>query len=117
MEAYDNTGDIVNVHCFIMELLLEFGIFAALPLLLLVCALLWSWILRLLRAGSDGDRVLLSNTLFQIFAVLTYPLLSTVNSTSWGLGAMWLFLGYVLLDNAAWRQNLRTMSKAPVKSV
>lgn len=100
MKAYDNTGNIVNVHCFLMELFLEFGIFAILSLLLLVCVLLWNWFLRLRRAGRERDRVLLSNTLFQIFAVLTYPLLSTVNASSWGLSAMWLFLGYVLLDNA-----------------
>lgn len=111
MKAYDNTGGITNVHCFIMEVFLEFGIFAILPLLLLACVLLWNWFLRLRRAGREGDRVLLANTLFQIIAVLTYPLLSTVNSSSWGLSAMWLFLGYVLLDNA---DRQRSKSAEPV---
>lgn len=100
MEDYDNTNDIVDVHCFIMELFLEFGIFAILPLLLLLCVLLWNWFCCLHRARKNGDHTLLSNTLFQIFAVLTYPILSTANSSSWSIGPMWIFLAYILLDNA-----------------
>lgn len=97
MEAYDNTEGITNVHCFIMEIFLEFGIFAIMPLFLVVCTIFKSWFLRLRRGRKEGNQVLLSNTLFQICAVITYPILSTVNSSSWGLSAMWLFLSYILL--------------------
>ena len=104
---HDGTNGAPAIHCLIMEIFLEFGIFAILPLLLLLCILLKSWFLRIRHARRERDRVLLSNTLFQIFAVMTYPFLSTANASSWGMSAMWLFLGYILLDNSEKEKTLR----------
>lgn len=97
MAKYGNTGGLTNVHCFIMEVLLEFGIFAFLPLLVLVFLILKALLAGLYAAAKSRQRELAAGILFLLFTILAYPLLSTANSSSWGLVAMWLYVALVLL--------------------
>lgn len=97
MADFDNTGGKVNIHCFIMEVLLEFGVSALLPLLVLFIMIFRTLILRLYEAVKARRREPLSDILFLLFTIAAFPLLSTANSSSWGLAAMWLYVALVLL--------------------
>lgn len=97
MADFDNTGGLVNVHCFIMEVLLEFGVFALLPLLVLFFMIFKTLALRLYEAVKARRREPLSDILLLLLTTVTFPLLSTANSGSWGIVAMWLYVALVLL--------------------
>lgn len=111
MAEYDNVRGMVNPHCFVVEVIAEFGIFALLPLLALGFVLCKNWFKNILQSVQQKDRVLLSNVVFQIFAVLTYPFLSTINSSSWGMSPMWLFLAYIVWGNCLQNTGKPVLSK------
>lgn len=104
MQRFDNTGGITAIHCFVAELLLEFGMILLIPALILVAFIFINWEKLITTAIKGRDMTLLSNTVFQIFTALTFPLASTICSSSHGLLAMWLYIGYIILDNREKRQ-------------
>lgn len=97
MADFDNTGGLTNVHCFIMEVLLEFGVFALLPLLVLLFMIFKTLVLCLYEAVKARRWELLSDILLLLLTTVAFPLLSTANSGSWGIAAMWLYVALVLL--------------------
>lgn len=97
MRGYTNTSGYINVHCFIMEVLLEFGVFALIPLLILVFMILRTLFKQIYMGIKAHRQEPLSNCLLLFFTILTYPLLSTANSSSWGIVAMWMYIAVVLL--------------------
>ena len=97
MREFGNTGGILAVHCFIMEVLLEFGIFALIPLFVLVFMIIRVLCVRLYKAAKAHSREPVSNILFLLFTIMAYPFLSTASSSSWGITSMWLYIAMVLL--------------------
>lgn len=97
MPEFGNTGGITAVHCFLMEIFLEFGVFALIPLLVLVFLILKSLFCGLYTAVKTHHREQLANILFLLFTIIAYLPLSTANSSSRGLQAMWLYIAAVLL--------------------
>lgn len=112
MAEFDNTGEITAVHCFIMEVLLEFGAFALIPLLILVFLIFKSLFIGLYMAVKIHRWEHVSNILFLLFTIIAYPLLSTANSSSWSIGAMWLYIAMVLLYSG----KIESLCKATRKS-
>lgn len=98
---FDNTQGYVNVHCFIMEVVLEFGIFALLPLLIVVCSILRRICLAFYRAGKQKDSAALAELVLLFMTCAAFPLLSTANSSSWTITIMWLYLAQLLLYTGA----------------
>ena len=97
MKGYTNTCGLTNIHCYIMEVLLEFGVFALVPLLILVFMILRALFKEMYMSIKAHRQEPLSNCLLLFFTILTYPLLSTANSSSWGIVAMWVYTALVLL--------------------
>ena len=97
MEDFDNTGGITAVHCFAVEVLLEFGVFALIPLLALAFSVLKSLFKGLYIAVKRRCLERTSNILLLLFTIIAYPLLSTASASSWGLQSMWLYIAVVLL--------------------
>ena len=97
---FDNTQGYVNVHCFIMEVVLEFGIFALLPLLIVVCSILRRICLAFYQAGKKNS-VAAANLILLFMTCAAFPLLSTANSSSWTITIMWLYLAQLLLYTGA----------------
>lgn len=97
MAAFDNTGGLVNVHCLIMEVLLEFGLSALLPLLVLVFMIFKMLCVRLYTAAKTHRWVQVSYILFLLFTTLAYVFLSTANFSSWRISAMWLYTAMMIL--------------------
>lgn len=98
MANYTNTGGLVNVHCFFLELVLEFGIFALIPLLALFGSIFYNYYLLFQHAIRQKNTAMLTNLIFQTITVFLLPVLSTVNSSSWTIMAMWLYVGYIIID-------------------
>ena len=97
MEEYVDEGELTNVHCFIMEVMAEFGIFALIPLLLLVFSAVKHLGIQFIGAAKTRNKGLLANVLLLFFTALAYPLLSTANSSSWGITIMWVYLACLLM--------------------
>lgn len=97
MEDFDNTGGITAVHCFAVEVLLEFGVFALIPLLALAFSVLKSLLKGLHIAVKRRCLERTSNILLLLFTIIAYPLLSTASASSWGLQSMWLYIAMMLL--------------------
>ncbi len=97
MAEYGNTNGLTNVHCFIMEVILEFGVFALIPLLLLAFSTMKHLVIQFIGAVKTRNRAIIANVLLFFFTVLAYPLLSTANASSWGIIIMWIYLSYLIL--------------------
>lgn len=97
MEEYGNTGSLTNIHCFIMEVMAEFGVFALIPFLLVLFAALKSLLIKFTSAIKARDKVTISNVILLFCTALAYPLLSTANSSSWGISSMWMYLACLLM--------------------
>lgn len=111
---FGNT-EILAVHCFIMEVFAEFGVFAILPLLILVLLIFKVLFTSLYAAIKDHRREPAANILLLLFTILSYPLLSTANSSSWGIVAMWLYVALVLLYSGR-MEGGRALSKVEATS-
>lgn len=107
MAAYDNASGHTNVHCFLVELVLEFGIFALIPLVALFGSVFYNYYLLLRYSILQKDRKLLANTVFQLFTVVLFPVMSTINATSWTIMPMWLYIGYLLIDQSKKLETVR----------
>lgn len=106
MEQFGNTQGIVNVHCFIVELVVEFGVFVLIPLLLLVLSILRRVFAGLYHAVKSKDRTAFANLFLLLMMTAAFPLLSTANSSSWGIVIMWMYLATVLLLTDLWAGNV-----------
>ena len=96
LREMDNSGGIYAAHCFIMEVLAEFGIFAFLPLLALGLSILRALWLEFYAALRARDKKRMAMPLLLFFTAIAYAPLSTANSSSWGIQAMWLYLAVLL---------------------
>lgn len=114
MPEFDNTGGITAVHCFIMEIFLEFGVFALIPLLVLVFLILKVIFYELYTAVKTHRREQLADVFFLVFTIITYLPLSTANSSSWGLQAMWLYIAEVLLCTGKMEGGRDKLGRVPV---
>lgn len=92
-----NTGGMSAVHCFVMEVLAEFGIFALLPLLAVGISILKALWLEFYAAIRTRSKTRIAAPLLLFFTALAYAPLSTANSSSWGIQAMWFYLAMLLL--------------------
>ena len=97
IKEFDNTAGIGAVHCFVMEVLTEFGIFAFLPLLALGLSILRALWLEFYAALRARDKKRMAMPLLLFFTAIAYAPLSTANASSWGLQAMWFYLAVLLL--------------------
>ena len=97
LREMDNSDGIYAAHCFIMEVLAEFGIFAFLPLLALGLSILRALWLEFYAALRARDKKRMAMPLLLFFTTIAYAPLSTANSSSWGIQAMWLYLAMLLL--------------------
>lgn len=97
IKEFDNTDGVFAVHCFVMEVLAEFGIFALLPLLAVGLSILRSLWLEVYAAIRTRSKIRIAMPLLLFFTALAYAPLSTANSSSWGLQAMWFYLAMLLL--------------------
>ena len=98
MFEYNNHKGVLSLHCFVAELFVEYGIFAILPFTALLVMLLVNWIALLKKSITCKDRKMFANTLFQFMTALTFPLVSSANSSSWTIMAMWMYLAYLFVD-------------------
>jgi len=96
LRELDNSDGIYAAHCFIMEVLAEFGIFALIPLAAVALSILKALWLAFCAAFRAHDKKRMAEPLLLLFTALAYPLLSTANSSSWGIQAMWLYLAVLL---------------------
>ena len=96
LAGYQNTMGITNFHCFIVEVMAEFGLFAILPALVLVFLCFRAWIIRLICLIRQKNGAAFADLFVMVGSVLMFPFLSMANSSSWGLMAMWLYLAFVL---------------------
>lgn len=84
-------------HCFVMEVLAEFGIFALLPLLAVGLSILKALWLEFYTAIRTRRKTRIAMPLLLFFTALAYAPLSTANASSWSLQAMWFYLAALLL--------------------
>lgn len=87
----------IALHCYPMELIAECGVFAIVPLLVLVFFILKSWWCALRSALKRKDAAACADVLFLFFTAAAFPLVSTASASSRGLIAMWLYLAYIVL--------------------
>lgn len=111
LREMDNSDGIYAAHCFVIEVLAEFGIFAFLPLLALGLSILLTLWRETSASVRTGEKKRLAMPLLLFFTLLTYPLLSTANSSSWGIQAMWLYLAAVMLCAASFYSERDLKSK------
>lgn len=104
IKEFDNTGGITAVHCFVMEILAEFGIFALLPLLAVGLSILRSLWMEVYAAIRTRSKTRIAMPLLLFFTALAYAPLSTANSSSWGIQAMWFYLAMLLLYSGQFSQ-------------
>ena len=97
LREMDNTGGLYSVHCFVMEVLAEFGIFALIPLLAVGLSILRALWLEFYAALRARDKKRMAMPLLLFFTAIAYAPLSTANSSSWGIQAMWFYLAMLLL--------------------
>ena len=95
---YNNVKGVLSLHCFVMELFVEYGIFAIIPFTALLITLLVNWVALLRKSFMCRNRRVFANTLFQFMTAFTFPLMSSANSSSWTIMAMWLYLAYLFVD-------------------
>lgn len=84
------------LHCYPMELFAECGLFAIVPLLVLVFFILKSWWDVLRSAFRRKDTAICANVLFLLFTAAAFPLAVTASSSSRDLIAMWLYLAFII---------------------
>lgn len=97
LRKMDNSGGIYAAHCFIMEVLAEFGIFALLPLALVIFSILRRLLLGFGEAVKAKNWTAFARLFLLLMTCAAFPLLSTANSSSWGITSMWLYLAMLLL--------------------
>lgn len=97
MSEFSNIGGVTAIHCFIMEVFLEFGIFALIPLLVLAFFVFKSLLKGLFIAVKTRCMEQAATILLLLFTIIVYPFLSTANASSWGLQSMWLYIAMMLL--------------------
>lgn len=106
MAEYANTNGVTDVHCFFMEVAVEFGVFALIPFLLMVISLARCTVKEIVDAVKRRDRNRIANILLLLFTAMAYPFLSTANSSSWGIVAMWIYIAMLLLYTKKMEENL-----------
>ena len=97
LREMDNSGGIYAAHCFIMEVLAEFGIFALFPLALVVFSILRRLLLGFGEAVKTRNWAAFARLFLLLMTCAAFPLLSTANSSSWGITSMWMYLAMLLL--------------------
>lgn len=117
IKEFDNTGDITAVHCFVMEVLAEFGIFALLPLLAVGLSILKALWLEFYTALRTRSKTRIAAPLLLFFTALAYAPLSTANSSSWGIQAMWFYLAMLLLYSGQMAMENRRKTGQPTDIV
>lgn len=86
-----------SIHCFVVRIISDYGIFALLPL----CAigmLLLKYIVQLFsKAYKEKNKDLAAYALLFIAVLFTYPFTSTAPSDAQDIIAMWIYLAVVVL--------------------
>lgn len=86
-----------SIHCFLIRLVADCGIFALIPL----CAIVWLILRRLYRTVKQAfkakDRDSLAYAALLLFVLIMFPVVSTSSSDAQDIAAMWLYLGGVVL--------------------
>lgn len=94
---FQNTGGLTAMHCYLMELFAECGVFAIVPLLVLVFFIFKSWWNVFYPAFKRRDAAPCAGILFMLFTAAAFLLASTASASSRGMTAMWLYLAFIVL--------------------
>lgn len=94
---FQNTGGLTAMHCYLMELFAEFGVFAIVPLLVLVFFIFKSWWAVFYPALKRREASPCADILFMLFTAAAFLLASTASASSRGMTAMWLYLAFIVL--------------------
>mgnify|MGYP004670637931 CR=1 FL=1 len=86
-----------SIHCFLMRIAADYGIFVLIPL----CAIVFLFFKQIgiaLAAGwKQKDRQVILYTLLYFAALLIYPIVSTASSDAQDMIPMWIYLGLLVL--------------------
>lgn len=96
---FQNTGGLTAMHCYLMELFAECGVFAIVPLLALVFFIFKSWWGVFYPAFKRRDAAPCADILFMLFTAAAFLLASTASASSRGMTAMWLYLAFIVLSS------------------
>ena len=90
-------GKIYSIHCFLARIIGDYGIFILIPMLMILFYLLKNLIAALKAAVQNKDRAVTAYSVFCMFALLCYPIISTASSDAQDKLSMWLFLAMLVL--------------------
>ena len=86
-----------SIHCFLMRIAADYGIFALLPLCAIAFLLLKRIFMSLAAAWRQKDGQAAAEALVFFAVLLTYPIVSTVSSDAQDNIPMWIYLALVVL--------------------
>ena len=93
-----------SIHCFIVRLIADYGIFALIPLCIIAALLLKRVALLLLQACRQHNKEMIGYALLAFCVLLLYPFVSTASSDAQDSLTMWLYLGtIVVLSQSTWK--------------
>lgn len=90
-----------SIHCFLMRIAADYGIFALLPLCAIAFLLLKRIFMSLAAAWRQKDGQAAAEALLFFAVLLTYPIVSTVSSDAQDNIPMWIYLSFVVLNTLA----------------
>lgn len=86
-----------SIHCFLMRIVADCGIFVLIPLTVIAFLLLKRVFTGLYSAWKRRDRQSAINALLFFAVLLTYPIVSTVSSDAQDIISMWIYLALLVL--------------------
>ena len=88
-----------SIHCFIVRLLADYGIFAGIPISVIALLMLRSVWQAMAAGRKKEDRELIGRALFLLVAILLFPIVSTSSSDAQDSIPMWIFLASVIWES------------------
>ena len=85
-----------SIHCFLARLIADYGIWALIPLCIIVFYLISYIIKTLKKAIAEKNRPQIAYILLFTAVLLIYPIVSTSSSDAQDLLSMWLYLGVMV---------------------
>lgn len=86
-----------SIHCFVIRLIADYGIFVLVPLLAIGLLLLKRFLEIFYQGVRSHDRHMTGYALLFLFVLMTYPFTSTAPSDAQDIIAMWFYLATVVL--------------------